>query len=336
MANSKLIVIGDVHGCAEELNTLVRKLPLDQDTSLLFLGDYVDRGPDSKGVIDTVLDLSELYSVIALRGNHEAMFQQFLADPNNSALAGNFILNGGSATLASYSVRGASYDIPAPHRAFLRDLKLFYATETHFFVHAGIPPDFNFAAESGDEVDAKTAHQFLWIRNHFLKSQVRWPRLVVHGHTPVDQIELLPNRINLDTGCVYGRRLTAMHMGTGKVYSVERNQGDRPTFLTHTLRGGRERAQRFDGEVDVSLFLGNDQKPYPFRTVNFNEFGLLVFAAGESVPPLSLGQAVTGLIQFGDDHSFRFQGAVVRVDPQQGVLRFGIKFDELKNLQEPL
>lgn len=139
MPAPKLIVIGDVHGCAEELKALVHKLPLDQDTTLLFLGDYVDRGPDAKGVIDTVLDLSELYKVIALKGNHEWLMEEYLAKPTNAVASGNFILNGGSATLASYSTDGQTYEIPSSHKEFLANLKLYHETETHFYVHAGIP-----------------------------------------------------------------------------------------------------------------------------------------------------------------------------------------------------
>src|SRR5438046_1705083 len=119
MSAPKLVVIGDVHGCAEELKALIHKLPLDQSTTILFLGDYVDRGPDAKSVIDTVLNLSEIYSVIPLMGNHEWLMQQYLDSPNDPVASGNFILNGGSATLASYSKDGATYDIPAAHRKFL-------------------------------------------------------------------------------------------------------------------------------------------------------------------------------------------------------------------------
>jgi serine/threonine protein phosphatase 1 len=325
----KLIVIGDVHGCAEELKALIHKLPLDQDTTILFLGDYVDRGPDAKGVIDTVLDLTELYKVIALQGNHEWLMQQYLANPQNAVASGNFILNGGSATLASYSQDGSTYTIPSSHRKFLDELKLFHSTETHFYVHAGIPPDFDFSPK----VDAKTAHQFLWIRNVFLDSRVKWPKVIVHGHTPVSQPEILPNRINLDTGCVFGRRLTAMNMDTGEIYSVERNQVA-PTFLKHTAGAGGARAVRFHGEMAVELRV--DGGLYPFRTVNFNEFGLLLYPApgAKRMVQLSLGQAVEGQIQPGADLAFRFKASVVRKDLVKNLPHYGLRFDELENLAE--
>ncbi|MGZ3650044.1 MAG: metallophosphoesterase [Bdellovibrionota bacterium] len=323
-------VIGDVHGCAEELKALIHKLPLDQNSTLLFLGDYVDRGPDSKAVIDTVLDLSEVYRVIALKGNHEWLMEQYLANPNNPVASGNFILNGGSATLASYSADGATYTIPSSHRNFLKGLKLFHATESHFYVHAGIPPNYDFDSTT---IDEKTAHQFLWIRNVFLESKVKWPKIVVHGHTPMEAAEILPNRINLDTGCVFGRRLSAMNMATGELISVERNQGARPTFLTQSLSGHRDRAQRFAGNVTVEILVGSIG--FAFHTVNYNEFGLLIHAApGAEHLKFAVGESLKGLIKPGGDSIFHFQATVMRAEEVKGVPQYGLRFDKLENLAE--
>lgn len=329
MPDPQMIVIGDVHGCAEELKALVRQLPLNPDTTLLFLGDYIDRGPDSKGVIDIVLDLSQLFPVIALKGNHEWLLEEYLARPDNATASGNFILNGGSATLASYSTDGSTYTIPGEHIQFLRSLKLFHATDTHFYVHAGIPPGYDFSPK----IDAKTAHQFLWIREVFLKSKTKWPKMIVHGHSPVEEAEILPNRINLDTGCVYGRRLTAMHMSTGRLYSVERDQVERPTFLTQSLRGGKTRARRFLGDVAVHLLVNGSS--FRFHTVNYNEFGVLVYA-GDGAESLSLaeGQVVEGRIQPGGDSVFRFRGKVMRRETLEGRVHYGLHFDHLENLAE--
>jgi serine/threonine protein phosphatase 1 len=324
-----LFAIGDVHGCAQELRALIHKLPLDQNSVLVFLGDYVDRGPDSKGVIDTVLDLSEIYQVIALKGNHEWLMQEYLARPNDPMASGNFILNGGSATLASYSADGTSFSIPPAHHKFLNSLQLYYVTDTFFFVHAGIPPDYDFSTKP----DEKTVHQFLWIRNVFLDSKQKWPRVVVHGHTPVPQPELLPNRINLDTGCVFGRRLTAMNMLTGEIYSVERNQVERATFLTQTFGGGRVRAQRFEGQVGVEILVENTG--FFFQTVNYNEFGLLITpGAGSEALDFAVGQAVKGLIKPGGDNIFHFHATVMRKGTVSGLAKYGLRFDKLENLAE--
>lgn len=326
-------MIGDVHGCADELRILLHQLPLDQDSTLLFLGDYVDRGPDSKGVIDTVLDVSELYRVIALKGNHEWLFENYLSHPLDPTASGNFILNGGSSTLASYSKDGTTYEVPSSHMAFLKGLQHFYATDSHFFVHAGIPPDYDFSAQNGAPVDAKTAHQMLWIRSVFLDSKVKWPKLVVHGHTPVNEPEVLPNRINLDTGCVFGRRLTAWNAADGKFYSVSRNQAADPKFLTFTFEG-RARAQRFAGEIPVELELPNG--PAYFRTVNFNEFGLLIFPApGALAPPLAVGQSVSGQIKPDANSVFVFQGSVTRTEIKDGRPLYAVKLDSVRNAKEP-
>ena len=112
----RTIAIGDIHGCALALESVLNAIQPGVDDRLIFLGDYVDRGPDSKGVIDTVLDLSELYRVISLKGNHEWLLEEYLAKPGNPVASSNFILNGGSATLASYSTDGATYSIPASHQ----------------------------------------------------------------------------------------------------------------------------------------------------------------------------------------------------------------------------
>lgn len=326
-------VIGDVHGCSEELKILLHQLPLDSSATLLFLGDYVDRGPDSKGVIDTVLNMSELYRVIALKGNHEWLMEQYLKNPLDPTASGNFILNGGSPTLASYSLDGSTFEIPSAHLAFLKSLKIFYSTNTHFYVHAGIPPDYDFSAQNDATLDPKTAHQMLWIRSVFLESKVKWPKMVVHGHTPVPQAEVHPNRINLDTGCVFGRKLTAWNATTGEFFSVARDQQADPKFLTSTF-AGRARAQRFVGQVAVSVPIGAET--FSFTTVNFNEFGLLMSSsAGAPAVAMSVGQQISGRIQPGDGHSFEFKGAVTRVDSSKGFSVYAIKFDSLRTMKEP-
>ncbi len=326
---ANFFAIGDIHGCAEELKTLLHKLDLGPNSTILFLGDYVDRGPDSKGVIETILDLSQIYKVITLKGNHEWLFSQYLANPDDPLASSNFILNGGSNTLASYSEDGLGYQIPYSHRAFLAGLQVCHSTESHFYVHAGVPPGFEFSGE----IDAKTAHQFLWIRSAFLDSTVQWPKIVVHGHTPVSNPEILPNRINLDTGCVFGRRLTAMNMVTGELFSVERDVNASAKFLISTMVNGVRRPLRYSGEVSVEIRLGEEN--FRFRTANFNEFGLLIFPTpGSEHLQFALGQNVAGLINPGGEIEFDFAGSVVRTTMVSGVMGFGIKFDALRNLRD--
>lgn len=329
--SSNIFAIGDIHGCAEELKALLRKLPLDRNSTLLFLGDYVDRGPDAKGVIETILDLGEIYNVIALRGNHEWLFTNYLANPSDAQTASNFILNGGSSTLVSYSSDGISFKIPSSHREFLSNLRLFHTTHSHFYVHAGVPPGFDFSHT--ENLDEKTSHQLMWIRGAFLDSKAAWPKTVVHGHTPVKVVENLPNRINLDTGCVFGGRLTAMNMSTGEIYDVPRDEAATPKSLGSTVPGGQFRPERFMGEIAVDIqFQG---RVYPFRTVNFNEFGLLIFPLpGSEQVKFDLGAKVKGLIRPNADSLFGFEGVVMRTALENGKQGFGIKFDRLENLKE--
>src|SRR5688572_16333454 len=189
-----VFAIGDVHGCSVELQRLLQQLPLTADSVVVFLGDYVDRGTDSRGVIDVALDLANECHVVYLMGNHEEMFLAFLEDPDSKRGA-EFIMNGGSSTLANYADDRGTFEVPHKHRQFLRDLRLCYQTETHFFVHAGVP---DLPLERIDPV--KHAAFLLWSRANFLRSTFTWEKTIVHGHTPVQSVEFHPRRINVDTG----------------------------------------------------------------------------------------------------------------------------------------
>ena len=112
-----IFAIGDIHGCVNELRALLNLLPLTPESTVVFLGDYIDRGGNSKGVIDTIIELRGHCRVVTLKGNHEAMFLDFLDHPG-SARAGLFICNGGSATLASYANETGRYELPSEHVAF--------------------------------------------------------------------------------------------------------------------------------------------------------------------------------------------------------------------------
>ena len=319
-----IYAIGDIHGCASELKALLHKLPLNSNSTLIFLGDYVDRGPDSKEVIETLLDLRTLYRVITLKGNHESLFLNYLLKPIGDA-ASNFIFNGGSATLASYSNDGTNYEVPGSHKAFLLGLKTFHSTDTHFFVHAGIPPDYDFK----QEVDAKMEHYFLWIRDYFLHSKTIWPKLIVHGHSPVEEVDIRPNRINVDTGCVYGGKLTAINVRTKQIYSVDRA----PEFTPKSLQSRfneKSRPFRFKGEIDVTIEFGSSY--LPFKTIDYSEFGVQVFKEGEQNIGLSLGAKVKGTIHPERDKHIIFTATIVRLDQSKEPFTYGLKFDSLENI----
>ena len=183
-------VIGDIHGCLDELRYLVEGLPLESGDRLVFLGDYVDRGPNSKGVLTYVLQLQQRgdLELICLKGNHEDMFLAYLG------LAGQhgdmFLYNGGYATLISYGVNSkqSSLDeitshIPPDHLEFLKNLRMYFVMEPFICVHAGINPSKPLAKQT--DVD------LLWIRDEFIHNPHRLPYTVIFGHTPGTQCSLI-------------------------------------------------------------------------------------------------------------------------------------------------
>ena len=197
-----LIAIGDIHGCARTLDALLGRLDLQQDDHLVFVGDYIDRGPDSKGVIDRLLDLRTRHRCTFLRGNHEALFLNYLDE-------GEFDIwsyNGGTSTLDSYAVPGQGFVIPDEHVAFIRETVMYLDTEDFFFVHAGLRPDRTIEENlrAGEEM------VYLWERGHLRleDDDLPWEKTVVCGHTPVSEVVNRGKLINIDTGCVYYMRPT--------------------------------------------------------------------------------------------------------------------------------
>lgn len=201
---TRTYAIGDVHGCLTKLIGLIRLCHADargRSTKFIFLGDYIDRGPDSRGVVDYLIALQQDRpdDVICLMGNHEDML---LAAVDAPEWEETWLRNVGIQTLLSYGVATAT-DIPQDHIDWIRGLPKFHDDGLRFFVHAGIHPD--------RPLDRQDEHDFLWIREPFLSSTKDFGRLVVHGHTPLNtgRPDIRPNRLNLDTAAVYGGPLTA-------------------------------------------------------------------------------------------------------------------------------
>jgi len=190
----ELFVIGDVHGCADELEELLDRLPLTKRSQIVFIGDYIDRGPDSRRVIDKLIELKQRHTVYPLMGNHELSLIEFLDEPASS-LAARFLLNGGGATLHSYSDRPGAFDLPTDHVELIRNLAAGFCSPSYFFVHAGLP-DVPIAELRCPE----HMESMLWIRRDFFNSAFTWEKLIVHGHTPRDEVDFAPGRINIDTG----------------------------------------------------------------------------------------------------------------------------------------
>jgi serine/threonine protein phosphatase 1 len=224
--------IGDVHGRADLLDALHAAIVADAASRaarrrvLVWLGDYVDRGPDSRGVIDRLLAPPEGFETVALLGNHEQFLLDFLDD---SAVGPHWMMNGGAETLASYDIaimdgchfradrwqalsRALRDALPKPHRRLLDRLRPSHREGDYLFVHAGIRP--------GTPLEAQDVDDLLWIRGEFLFSEVDHGAIVVHGHTISNEPQVRPNRIGIDTGSFFSGRLTALAL-----------QGNRRTML---------------------------------------------------------------------------------------------------------
>jgi len=209
-----------VHGRLDLLTRLFSEIDADLAARPVsrpievFLGDYIDRGPASRQVIDCLIHRSLLHETVYLKGNHEAVLTEFLHDPVVLQQWREF---GGMQTLLSYGVvakpdfdeneqeriaRALADVLPQSHHVFLSALRRWFLCGDFLFVHAGIRPGVSF--EDQDETD------LLWIREDFLFSEDDFGKIVVHGHTPVDRPEVRPNRINIDTGAYATGRLTCL------------------------------------------------------------------------------------------------------------------------------
>lgn len=216
----RLYAIGDVHGrldCLTATHAMIEaELERDRppDWRIIHLGDYVDRGPDSSGVLDFLADaVARDDRILALLGNHDEGFLDFLADPADADL---FIRYGGFDTAASYGVVLDVHDgrsladshrrlvdaMPERHLFFLRDRPRSAVFGDFFFCHAGVRP--------GVALDAQDPHDLIWIRREFLKHPGLYDKVIVHGHTPVGMPEVMPNRVDIDTMAFETGRLTTL------------------------------------------------------------------------------------------------------------------------------
>lgn len=206
--SGRLLAIGDIHGCHDQLAALLAKVKPQPSDRLVFLGDYIDRGPRSKEVVELVLSLRQRCpDTIFLKGNHEAMLEDYLVRGERL----QFLRNGGDATLASYGAAGAA-EIPQAHRDFFNNLRLYYETDSFIFVHAGLRP--------GVQLAGQREQDLLWIREEFLSSSYDWGKTVVFGHTPRTSPLITPTRIGLDTGAVYGGLLSCCEVRSGQLWQA--------------------------------------------------------------------------------------------------------------------
>ncbi|MBP3193736.1 metallophosphoesterase family protein [Natronogracilivirga saccharolytica] len=191
------IAIGDIHGCVNSLEALLEKVSGYNDRTFIFIGDYIDRGPDSRSVIDLVIGFSEDHDCIFLRGNHEQMFMDALETGDHNL----WLLNGGDQTLSSYNVHYA-VELPSEHIEFFAKTPLWLDTPQYFFIHGGLDPKRSIK----EQCDSPDIEEFgMWRRDH-VDSPVKWEKTLVFGHTPFTEPLHEERKIGIDTGCVFSRQ----------------------------------------------------------------------------------------------------------------------------------
>lgn len=209
----RIFAIGDIHGCYDKLSGLMQLIPFDpSDDTLVFIGDYIDRGAGSFEVVEYLVELkTRLPGTVFLKGNHEEMLADYLSGNDRMT----YLYNGGQQTLDSYLQKSGALTpspIPPRHMQFFDSLVLNHQTEDFFFVHAGL--------RQGVPLDQQKPQDMLWIREKFVHSGHDFGKRVVFGHTPFEQPLVEPNKIGIDTGAVYGNKLTCVQLPELVFYQV--------------------------------------------------------------------------------------------------------------------
>jgi serine/threonine protein phosphatase 1 len=216
----RIYAIGDIHGRADLLDQVLNRIDADLTKNPIsfeievFLGDYIDRGPDSRQALDRLVVRSRTRRMVFLKGNHETYLADFV---NTPSILNDWQRIGGLETLISYGVTpsinanaaaqariaAALYQVlPESHRRFLGNLRTSFTCGDFYFVHAGVRP--------GIPLEKQREEDLLWIRHEFLLSEEEFTKIVVHGHTPVLEPDFRPNRINIDTGAYATGNLTCL------------------------------------------------------------------------------------------------------------------------------
>ena len=225
---TRLYAIGDIHGCADEMNALLQFLKgsegLNENDQVVFIGDYIDRGPASKDVIDQLIELRQSFpKTIFLKGNHEDMLLSFLGLGGHAGQA--YLSNGGFEFFRSYQIQPLAEvseilsQLPEGHKAFFEGLETGVVLAEFLFVHAGIRP--------ARAIAEQNAHDLIWIRSEFTSAPHELGKTVVFGHTPYEDVLIhLPYKIGIDTGLVYGNKLTCVELVEGTLYQVDFGERD--------------------------------------------------------------------------------------------------------------
>jgi len=228
----RILAVGDIHGCAKTLESMIDQMEIMHDDQVVFMGDYIDRGNGVFQVIERLIALKEEYGdcITFIMGNHEQMFLQYLKDTGRHDEVRMFRYNGGTSTINGYleglglfqDHTDITWDmLPQNHKDFYDNLVVCHEIDRYVFVHAGVRPN----VKLGDQL----MHDMIWIREEFLT----WPmevlpgRFVVHGHTPMEPHELdayhekYHDKFNTDSACVFGYELTCRDLTNDKVIKVK-------------------------------------------------------------------------------------------------------------------
>lgn len=218
----RLFAIGDIHGCVDELAAMMSAIAPVKGDTVVFVGDYIDRGPNSRDVLDLMNELRGAEAeYVFLKGNHEDMMLSFLGLPGR--YGDSFLFNGGAQTLLSYGisddklgdVENVRENVPDDHVEFLKGLASSYFRPPYLFVHAGILPT--------RQLEEQSVEDMLWIRQDFIFHPHQLGATVVFGHTPMRAVMVdLPYKLGIDTGLVYGGKLSCVEFVEGVLYQVAR------------------------------------------------------------------------------------------------------------------
>jgi serine/threonine protein phosphatase 1 len=224
----QIYAIGDIHGRVDLLSEVFKKITADSTghpalkTLEIYLGDYIDRGPTSREVLDQLIDRARKRNTVFIRGNHETYPIKFLGNPE---FLTDWRQLGGLETLISYGLKPSRQEnlqrenelarefeiaLPPAHRAFLKSLRPSFACGDFYFVHGGVRP--------GVPLAQQRAEDLLEIRDEFLSYEDDFGKIIVHGHTPVIEPEFKPNRINIDTGAYATGNLTCLAINEDKLW----------------------------------------------------------------------------------------------------------------------
>jgi serine/threonine protein phosphatase 1 len=219
----RIYAIGDIHGRVDLLDAVLERIDADLEKNPIsmgievYLGDYVDRGPASREVIDRLVARNRTFRAVFLKGNHEAYLTDFITNPS---VLMDWWRYGALETFRSYGIipppidsgskvqaqlaETFKYALPDSHRRFMSNLKSSFTCGDFFFVHAGVRPGISLAKQREEDL--------LWIRQDFLLCEDQFSKIIVHGHTPVSEPEIHRNRINIDTGAYATGRLTCLRL----------------------------------------------------------------------------------------------------------------------------